>query len=199
MHQRRVMFIVVVVAGLLLAGMDLAQAQFGGGTGGVFGGRGMPRGAAPGGAGERGPGRDSFQPDPASYEMIDYRLSLLEDDLKLAVPQQPLWRAFADKALAYASDLARERTRILRAQQSPGVAPAAGLQHLAQAVDAARNRLTALEEVEATARALYAALSPEQKTLADRRLPTFIAPVPVTQARDRGDGLPGLAGEGRGR
>lgn len=203
MSLRRFVFVVASVAGLMLAGVDLAQAQFGGATGGVFGGRGMPRGDRSMGGGERsadrGPARDSFQPDPASYEMIDYRLSLLEDDLKLTPPQQSLWRAFAEKSLAYASDLARERTRALRAQQAPGVSAAIGLQHVAQAVDAARNRLTALEEVEGTARALYATLTPEQRTLADRRLPTFIAPVPVALPRDRGDGLPGLSGETRGR
>ena len=114
MHARRgpLMGGVVMALVLMAGGMDAAQAQFGG-SGGIFGGRGgAPRGdrgmgSTPRSA-ERGPSRDNFQPDPASYEMIDYRLSMLQDDLKLSPAQQPLWRAFSDKTLAYAGDLARE-------------------------------------------------------------------------------------------
>lgn len=196
LHPGSIVIALVLAAG----GMDAAWAQFGG-SGGVFGGRGgAPRGdrglGTPPRGGERGPARDNFQPDPASYEMIDYRLSMLQDDLKLTPAQQPLWRAFADKTLGYAGDLARERNRALRVQQAATSAPPMGLQHLGQAVDAARNRLTALEEVESTAKALYGALTPEQKGLADRRLPTFIAPVSGQPVRDPGEGLPRLSGGG---
>ena len=41
-------------------------------------------------------------------------------------------------------------------------------------MDAARNRLAALEEIADSAKALYAGLSPEQKKVADARLPSLI-------------------------
>ena len=41
-------------------------------------------------------------------------------------------------------------------------------------VDSARNRLTALQDIAASAKALYETLSPEQKPVADARLATTI-------------------------
>jgi len=60
-------------------------------------------------------------------------------------------------------------------------------------VDSARNRLAALEEVETAAKALYQALNPTQRALADMRIPTIIAPRPaVSAAFGSGSNLPDL-------
>src|SRR5437660_178017 len=70
----------------------------------------------------------------------------LEEDLKLTAAQQPLWQVYVDKLRALANDVARERGR------KP--APASVPQQLDRVVDAARNRLAALEEVADSAKAL---------------------------------------------
>ena len=48
------------------------------------------------------------------------------------------------------------------------------LQRIDQSVDAARNRLTALEDISSAAKALYGRLTPEQQSLADTRLATTL-------------------------
>lgn len=113
--------------------------------------------------------------DAESYEQIDYRLSMLETDLKLTPAQVPAWQAFAESVRNYATDLARERGRNPR-HAGDATSPPSGLQHISQAVDAARNKMTALELIEASAKALYQGFSPDQKLLADSRIPSFVAP-----------------------
>jgi hypothetical protein len=44
-------------------------------------------------------------------------------------------------------------------------------------VDAARNRLTALEDIATSAKILYGSLSPQQKVVADPRLATIVSAV----------------------
>jgi hypothetical protein len=53
------------------------------------------------------------------------------------------------------------------------------LQRVDLAVDAARNRLTALEDIAQAARALYAGLSAEQQRVADPRLANIMS-IPLT-------------------
>ena len=166
----------VRVLGLLLAGAMLsavpeALAQFRGGT---PGGSGFPGG---GGRGPRGgefnreqgpPGqqRQAMQEDIVS--LTEYRLELLHVDLRLAPDQESSWKAYADKVSALATDMARERGRAQAALQMKA------LQRIDQSVDAARNRLTALEDISSAAKALYGRLTPEQQSLADTRLATTL-------------------------
>ena len=171
---------------------------------GVFGGRGGRPGGGVGGArgiepplqgsGSRNERRITA-PDGDSYEQIEYRLSALHDELKLTPAQDMAWQAFATQTRAYAADIARERARNMRAASS--VALPDGQQHVTQAVDAARNRLTALEEVEASVRSLYTGLTAEQKALADLRIPLIIAPRPSGFPGVASDALPDL-GSGSG-
>ena len=114
-----------------------ASAQFGGAFGGTRPGRG---GAARGGETQGAPResrneRPVVAPDVNSPEQIDYRLSLLQEDLKLVGEQNAVWHRFAGNAHAYVGDIARERSR---GGGSPAVsAPPVGLQHIAAAVDGA--------------------------------------------------------------
>jgi hypothetical protein len=108
-----------------------------------------------------------------SYEQITDRLSLIQQDMKLEPGQLGIWLTFASKVRAYATDLAREKSRYTA---SASAFQALGLQHIAQSVDTARNHLTALEEVESAAKALYPTLKPDQKVLLDMRIPSIVAP-----------------------
>ena len=138
-------------------------AQFpGGGRPGAGGGR--PFGGPPGGA--------TQGPRPAAdgnvVELIDFRLGLLEEDLKLANPQLKAWETCAERVRALAADIARERA------PSQALAPPTAMQQMTRAVDIARNRLTALEEIAGAAQRLYDVLTPDQKMLADSRFPTIL-------------------------
>ena len=52
---------------------------------------------------------------------------------------------------------------------------ASGLARVERVVDAARDRLTAVEDAAQSAKALYAALAPPQQRMADPRLANLIA------------------------
>jgi hypothetical protein len=115
--------------------------------------------------------------DGLTYEIVEYRLTLLEESLKLTSTQKAEWQTFAKNVSTYAADVARERARIAASTSiSASGSSQAGTLYVRQVVDAARNRLTALEDIETAAKALYLTLTTEQKVIADMRIPTFIAP-----------------------
>ena len=178
---------------LALGGAD-SYAQFGG-----RGGFGGMRGGTRGEQANQGKNQDFrlAQPESESYEQIEYRLSLLEEDLHLQPEQRALWEFFASKVRAYAGDLVREKSRAMTSA-SGGVAGKTGIQHIEQAADSARNRATALEDIAEAAKNLYAGLTPNQKALADARIVTIVAPQPrVSPAPGGGSNLPDLGSSGR--
>jgi hypothetical protein len=67
-------------------------------------------------------------------------------------------------------------------------APANVQQQIDRIVDAARNRLTALEDIAQAAKALYAKLAPEQQPAADPRLANLMT---MPLAQDAPGGRPG--------
>jgi periplasmic protein CpxP/Spy len=143
-----------------------ATAQLGGGFPGGGGMRGGMRG---GGSRERNPTREGERPiQPNTVDDIEDRLGLLEDDLQLTAAQQTAWQRYADRVKALASDIARERGRSELAEKQTVV------QQIDHAVDIARNRLTALEDIAAAAKSLYGTLAPEQQTRADPRLANIV-------------------------
>lgn len=161
----------------LLLGASAASAQFGGSGAGNR---------------QRGGANDRNRPDTpnnvrnerpaeATYEQIEYRLTLLEESLKLAPEQKADWQNFAIKARAYAADIAREHAQNAAPTTLSAMQPSA-LQHVGHAVDATRNHLTALEDVESATKTLFQSLNPTQKAIADMRIPTIVAPRPVTPA-----------------
>jgi hypothetical protein len=170
-------------AGILLT--NDALAQFGGMGGVGMGGMG---------GGRNGRGMGSRNPEPSesaretrgqpaavradlwSYEQLDYRLNLLQVDLNLT-QAEPIaaWLNFAAKVRDHGADQARDRAKSLQLL-SPGSMQPSALVHVRQAVDTARNALSALEDVEAATAALYLTLSPDQRALADSRIPTIVAP-----------------------
>jgi len=98
---------------------------------------------------------------------LEVTVQELHEDLKLTAEQEPLWQAYVDKVRALGNDLARERGR--------RPAQADVQQQIDRIVDAARNRLTALEDIAQAAKTLYAKLTPEQQPAADPRLANLMA------------------------
>ena len=132
---------------LMLAAATPAFAQFGGRR------RGAPM--------------DKGSETEPRVNMLEATVEELRQDLKLTAEQEPIWQSYVDKVRALAGDVTRERSR----RPAPGSVP----QQIDRVVDAARNRLTALEEVADSAKALYAKLTPEQQPAADPRLANLMA------------------------
>jgi hypothetical protein len=140
-----------------------ALAQLGGGAGG---GRRGNRGKSPDEQGKGG------APEP-QVDMLEVTLHEFHEDLKLSAAQEPAWESYSDKVRALAGDIARERSRGRAAVQG------SLLQRVDLAVDGARNRLTALEDIAQAAKALYGGLSAEQQRVADPRLANIMS-IPLT-------------------
>lgn len=143
-----------------------ALAQFGGGMpgGGMRGGRGGDKGG--GGTGRERP--QQMQEQQSVTDLVEFRLALLQEGLKLAREQEPIWLAYEKRTMALASDIAREQNRLKSTMSMSAI------QRVNHAVDAARDRLTAWEDVASAARALYDSLTPQQKELADARFPSIV-------------------------
>jgi hypothetical protein len=91
------------------------------------------------------------------------------EDLRPSPAREPVWQFYSDKVRALAGDIARERGRGRSAGQ------ASLLQRIDLAVDAARDRVTALEDIAQAAKALYAGLSAEQQRMSDPRLANILS------------------------
>ena len=144
-----------------------AIAQFGGGMpgggmgGGRRGGARMDKGSAPGAS------RPAAQENVT--DVIEYRLALLQEDLKLTREEERAWAAYEERVKALAADISRERART---QSAMGMKAMDQVNH---AVDMARNRLAAWEDIASVAKTLYDGLTPQQQTLADERFPSIVS------------------------
>ena len=96
--------------------------------------------------------------------MMEQTIEELRIDLKLQPTQVPAWEAYIGKARLLASDIARERMQTTASTQT------SALKLIERSVDAARNRLTALEDIGDAGKAFYKLLTPEQQVVADPRL-----------------------------
>ena len=147
---------VVVAVALAVAPMALAQMPGPGGRPGASGMGGAPgRGGAP-------PGEPRVALPANMTELVNMRLSQLEEDLNLRANQVPQWNAYRDRVMSLLDDVRREA----RMSAIESTAP----QRLDALTDVARNRLTATEDIADAGKALYKVLTPEQKAVADRRL-----------------------------
>ena len=145
-----------------------AAAQYPGG-----GGTGRP------GASAGSPGRSALPPQrapapetgPASLaEQVQVQLGELEQDLRITSAQRRLWSAFADRVLKLAGDVTRDRDKL----RFPKGTAAEQFDFVA---DKARDRLTAIEDIGDAGKQLYAALSPTQQEIADRRIVRLAIPL----------------------
>ena len=142
-----------------------ALSQFGGG----FPGGGSKRGNR--GDGDRNASREQQRPAAAESRAnsLEQTIEELRVDLKLRAEQMPAWEAYTGKLRALAGDIARSRN------QMPAGPETDVLQRLGRSVDAARNRLAAVEEASDAAKALFALLTPEQRAAANPRLAAIVS------------------------
>ena len=104
-------------------------------------------------------------PDQASAaNRLADALGEFHEDLKLTAEQQPAWERYARAVESLQQDVVRERAR---AKMLDGMDLTQRLGHM---VDVARDRYAATEDIAAAAKALYAALTPEQQPLANPSL-----------------------------
>jgi parvulin-like peptidyl-prolyl isomerase len=161
--------VLLLLAGITALSASQSMAQF---RGGFPGGGGSGGGMRGGGGGRDGTADSTRNQRPAQEQnapaQTEVLMHELYEDLKLTPAQQAAWQSYTDKVQALASDLARERSRAQAGAQLNA------LQQLDRSLDAARNRLTGLEDVAAAAKTLYDSLTPEQRTVADSRLAKII-------------------------
>ena len=130
-------------------------------------GRGMPQGR--GGAVRQDQPQPRTPPQENVADQIDFRLYQLREDLKLTAEQERAWSGYAEKVRALGADVARERERWGRVDPQFD-----SVQQIERLADAARNRLTAIEDIAIAAKTLYERLSPQQRTVAEPRLANFV-------------------------
>jgi hypothetical protein len=164
-----------LLAAAVVCAMSDAMAQ--------FGGSGM-RGSRGGGQKNSAKGQNAAKESPDQLELL---LGELHEDLHLTSAQEAAWESYADKIRALSADFARDQTQAQSAQSQKGTAP----EQIGRAVDIARDRMTAMEDIADAAKALYTGLSPEQKTMADARLARIIP----TSANVRTPGAPDKGGK----
>jgi LTXXQ motif family protein len=153
-------------------GPGAGRGPMGYGPGAGRGGPGM-MGYGPG-AGRGGPGmmhhgpgagRGGMWSNPAAA--VEGHLAALKVELKITPEQESAWKTFTDKARQQAETMpARRAQMIAQMQATDQSAP----DRLAKRTEFAKQRIASMETMTAAVKDLYAALTPEQKTLADRQL-----------------------------
>jgi LTXXQ motif family protein len=139
--------------------------------------------AGPKGGGQPPRATDERAAGPNLVELVTLRMSQLEEDLQLQPAQMPAWIAFRERVQRLLDD----RRRSPRTVATEATAP----QRLDAIADAARNRLAAVEDVVDAGKAVYALLTPEQRTVADRRLALPLATLANNDARPEDRGIAG--------
>jgi hypothetical protein len=160
-----------LLALLLLADGAFAQMP---GMGAGMGGGGINIG------GGRGHGSDDAKnlscPPSGAVGRIDVtedardRLETLRSKINPSAEQIPFWNKYDIAASRAVEDSKRWRNRDHRQDQQRGA-----VELDAMLLDELRDRLTALEDVEATGAALYHTLDPSQRELADRQMPAIVS------------------------
>jgi periplasmic protein CpxP/Spy len=185
MRNTRKILVGAIAAAALAASSALVYAQPAGqGTGwrdcpGAAGSSGAGRGAmghgpaagrgGPGmmhhgpGAGRGGPG--GMWSNPAAA--VEGHLAALKVEIKITPDQESAWKTFTDKARQQADAMIARRTQMF--SQTPATTQSAP-ERLAQRTEFAKQGLASMEVMSAAVKDLYAVLTPEQKTLADRQL-----------------------------
>jgi hypothetical protein len=157
---------------LLAAVCGQAAAQPGGRRGGTDGDRTR----------QESPRRDEVTAMSPS-DQARMQLANVRSALKLTPEQAPVWQAYENRVLGLLEDLSRG------VNQPSGVN---ALKQIDSRIDVVRNRLTAMEDIAEAANKLYASLSDEQKSMADRMLagtlPALYSGTPARTEARRGDG-----------
>ena len=158
--------VVLLLAVIAMSAAAWAQAPGGGGGGGPGGSRGGMGGGRDGPRADPPRGAPPAEVPLSSGALVQMQLDALEDDLKLAPAQRGAWTAYADKVQKLADAIARSRFDARTTTPGPSSAP----QQLDQLAGGIRSRMSAVDEIVDLGKVLYAALTPEQKAIADPRL-----------------------------
>ena len=119
------------------------------------------------GAGRGGPGGKWSNPAAA----VEGHLAALKVELKIPPDQDTAWKTFTDKARQQADTMiARRDARRAQMSSTTPATPQSAPERLAQRTEFAKQRVAGMETMTAAVKDLYAVLTPEQKTLADRQL-----------------------------
>ncbi len=111
-------------------------------------------------ADEAAPAMTRAHPDPVA--MVDKRLARFKEELKITSDQEPVWTAYAEKTRSNVKDM---RDQMQAAMRDPAqTAPERFDRH----IELMKKRLANFENMDDALKGLYAALTPEQKAIADR-------------------------------
>jgi periplasmic protein CpxP/Spy len=173
MRKSRKIFLGLAVAAALASSAVSAQpfpaggpgwGPYGGGGPGMMGPRGMMGpGMGPGGYGPMG--RSRFGPGFAGGPgfSVDARLAALKAELKITGNQESAWNGYTKQVKQQF-----ESTQVLLAKTPPATQSAPD--RMAQRAEFAKQRAGNLDATSTAVKNLYAALTAEQKTLADQYL-----------------------------
>lgn len=148
---------VAVTLGLAAAAYAYPGDGFGPGSGPCAGDG--PRGGMMGPHGRAG---NAGHFDPAA--MIEGRLAYLKAELKITKAQETAWQAYSVKAREQAASMLAMRGAMQNEKNATVSAP----ERLAEHTAMMKQRLGQMETMSVAVKDLYAALTPEQKTIADQ-------------------------------
>jgi hypothetical protein len=157
MKMSRLLLGAALLGALSLAAMGEACAQLGGGMGRRSSGGSRDSG------GERSEATRLSANDQIRMQLTNARLAL-----KLTAEQNPPWQSYEDKVLA------------LIAEQPQGASDSA-VKQIDRNAELLRGRLAAMQDLAHAAKDLYAILSDDQKTVAERMLGATVPPAYVGQ------------------
>lgn len=100
--------------------------------------------------------------------MAEKRLANLKNELKITAQQEPAWQAFAAKATEQAKAMQAQHQQNMQERDKAGTAGVPAPERMAQHLDQMKQRLANMESMQASVKNLYAALTPEQRALADK-------------------------------
>ena len=107
---------------------------------------------------------DSAKMSGRMQERMGQRLDKLHAELKLTAQQEPLWQAFAEKSKA-------EMGKGMQAMHdSSADTKLSAPERMDRMQTAMKDRLASMEAVNESFKRLYAALTPEQKAIADQQM-----------------------------
>jgi hypothetical protein len=100
--------------------------------------------------------------------MADKRLAEFKTELKISAQQEPAWQAFASQAAEQAKAMQARHQQAMQAHEQAGAAKLPAPERMAQHLDQMKQHLASMEGMQGAVKNLYAALSPEQRTVADK-------------------------------
>ncbi len=180
--MKRLHKILISTAGVLAVAVGtavVAAPRDGMGDCGMAGGmgQGMGPGMMHGGHG-RGDG------DAAAF--AEKRLAALKTELKITAQQEAAWQAFAGKATEQAKTMQAQRQQMQPARDKAGATSVPAPERMAQHLEQMKQHLANMEGMQGAVKDLYAALTPEQRALADKHFDRMHRGGPMGHRMHRG-------------